>query len=56
MTTANDQQQHTGSAKLTMPSRLITDRRFRYVDHSKTDVRRTFRKARLLMRLQGAAA
>ncbi len=42
--------------KLTLPSRPITDRRFRYIDAAKTDVRRTWRKARLLMRIQGAAA
>lgn len=42
--------------KLTMPSRPLTDPRFRYIDASRTDVRRTWRKARLLMRLQGAAA
>lgn len=42
------------AAKLTMPSRLITDRRFKWRDSAKTDVRRTWRKARLLARLQGA--
>ena len=39
-----------------VPSRHITDRKFRYVNSAKTDVRRTWRKFRLLMRLQGVAA
>lgn len=38
-----------------IPSRHITDRKFRYVNSARTDVRRTFRKFRLLMRLRGAA-
>lgn len=44
------------AAKLTMPSRLITDRRFKWRESAKTDVRRTWRKARLLARLQGVQA
>lgn len=41
------------AAKMTMPSRHITDPRFKWRDSAKTDVRRTWRKARLLARLQG---
>lgn len=44
------------AAKLTMPTRSIMDERFKWRDSSKTDVTRTWRKARLLARLQGAAA
>ena len=39
--------------KVTLPSRPITDRRFRYTDAANTDVRRTWRKARLLLRIRG---
>lgn len=38
------------------PSRHITNPKFRYVSAAHTDVRRTWRKFRLLMRLQRAAA
>lgn len=44
------------AAKLTLPTRSIMDQRFKWRDSSKTDVSRTWRKARLLARLQGAAA
>lgn len=43
-------------ARVTMPSRLITDPKFKWRDSARTDVRRTFRKARLLMALQRSAA
>lgn len=43
-------------AKLTMPTRPIWDPRFKWRDSAKTDVTRTWRKARLLARLQGVAA
>lgn len=46
----------TPAAKITMPSRLCTDPRFKWRDSSKTDVTRTWRKFRLLQRLQGARA
>jgi hypothetical protein len=38
--------------KLTMPSRSVYDRRFRYVNAAHTDVRRTWRKASLFLALQ----
>lgn len=38
--------------KLTMPSRSVYDRRFRYVNAAHTDVRRTWRKAFLFLALQ----
>lgn len=38
------------------PSRHVTSPKFRYVSAAHTDVRRTWRKFRLLMRLQKAAA
>lgn len=34
-----------------LPTRLCTDPKFKYRNASQTDVRRTWRKARLLMRL-----
>lgn len=34
------------------PSRSILDPKFRYTDSAHTDVRKTWRKARLLQRLQ----
>lgn len=34
-----------------LPTRLCTDLKFKYRNASQTDVRRTWRKARLLMRL-----
>lgn len=46
----------TAGCKLTMPSRKVTDRRFRYVEAAKTDVRRTWRKARLYMALNARKA
>lgn len=50
-------QQHApAGAKVTMPSRLVTDPKFKWRDSAKTDVTRTWRKFRLLARLQGAAA
>lgn len=42
--------------KLTTPSRHISNPKFKYVEAAKTDVRRTWRKFRLLQRVQGAAA
>ena len=44
------------TARKIQPTRHITNPKFRYVEAAKTDVRRTWRKFRLLMRLQGAAA
>lgn len=35
------------------PTRPITDPRFRYTNSANTDIRKTFRKARLLQRIQG---
>ena len=43
-------------AKITLPTRLSTHPRFKWRDAAATDVRRTWRKARLLQRLQGALA
>lgn len=40
--------------KTTTPMRPLTDPRFKYVPAALTDVRRTFRKARLLIRIQKA--
>ncbi len=40
-------------AKVTMPTRHITDPKFKWRDSAKTDVTRTWRRARLLARLQG---
>jgi hypothetical protein len=44
--------------QLPKPTRSVTDPRFKYVPASHTDIRRTFRKMRLLLRLQqrGVAA
>ena len=42
----------TTGAKLTMPSRLCTDPKFKWRSAVATDVRRTWRKARLLHALQ----
>jgi hypothetical protein len=44
------------AAKTTMPTRSLLDPRFKWRDSAKTDVTRTWRKARLLARLQGVAA
>lgn len=44
------------TARISQPTRHITDPKFRYVSAAHTDVRRTWRKFRLLMRLQRAAA
>lgn len=44
------------AAKVTMPTRHITHPRFKWRDSAKTDVTRTWRKHRLLARLQGVAA
>lgn len=44
------------TARITMPTRHVTDPKFRYIDSARTDVRRTWRKFRLLMRLRGVAA
>ena len=41
---------------LTMPSRHIKDPKFKYVPAAATDVRRTWRKARLMLRLAKGAA
>jgi len=40
----------------TVPLRLCTDPKFKYRNSSQTDVRRTWRKARLLMLLTNGAA
>ena len=40
-------------AKVTMPSRLCTDPKFKWRCAAATDVTRTWRKFRLLQRLQG---
>lgn len=37
------------------PTRRISDPKFKWRDPSKTDVQRTWRKARLLLRLNGEA-
>jgi hypothetical protein len=50
------QQLAPAGAKVTMPSRLCTDPRFKWYGAASTDVRRTWRKFRLLQRLQGARA
>jgi hypothetical protein len=42
----------TDTPKITMPTRLSTDPKFKYINAASTDVRRTWRKARLLMRIQ----
>ena len=42
--------------RVATPSRHVTSPKFRYVSAAHTDVRRTWRKFRLLMRLQRAAA
>ena len=42
--------------QMSAPTRRITDPKFRYVSSAHTDVRRTWRKFRLLMRLQKAQA
>jgi hypothetical protein len=39
-----------------IPSRLCTDPKFKYFNSSQTDVRRTWRKARLLILLSNGAA
>ena len=44
------------AARMATPTRSLLDPRFKWRDSSKTDVTRTWRKARLLARLQGAAA
>ncbi len=41
-------------AKVTQPSRLCTDPKFKWTCAAATDVARTWRKFRLLQRLQGA--
>lgn len=43
-------------AKVTLPSHHVTHPKFKYVPVAQTDVRRTFRKFRLLARIQGAMA
>lgn len=50
-------QQHAPTgAKVTLPTRLCTDPKFKWRNSASTDVRRTWRKARLLQRLQEALA
>ena len=44
------------AAKAVMPTRSLLDSRFKWRDSAKTDVTRTWRKARLLARLQGGVA
>jgi hypothetical protein len=40
--------------RLTMPTRNVTDPKFRYTPAAKTNVARTWRKFALLLRIQGA--
>lgn len=42
--------------RVTMPSRSVYDRRFRYINAAHTDVRRTWRKAYLFLALQKKGA
>lgn len=42
--------------RVVMPSRRITDPKFKYVCAAATDIRRTFRKARLFYHLAGKRA
>jgi hypothetical protein len=42
-------------SRITYPSRSLSDRRFVYVSAACTDIRRTWRKFRLLARLQQKA-
>ena len=42
--------------RVTVPTRRITNPKFKWRDSAKTDVTRTWRKFRLLQRIQGAAA
>ncbi len=42
--------------RVAIPTRHITDPKFKWRDSAKTDVTRTWRKFRLLQRLQGAQA
>jgi len=44
------------AARMTTPTRSLLDPRFKWRDSSKTDVTRTWRRARLLAKLQGGAA
>ncbi len=44
------------AARVVFPTRQITDPKFKWRDSVKTDVTRTWRKFRLLQRIQGAAA
>ena len=44
------------AARVAMPTRSLLDPRFKWRDSAKTDVTRTWRKARLLAKLQGATA
>jgi hypothetical protein len=46
---------HIPYLKLSTPSRRIDDPKFKYIPAAKTDVRRTWRKARLLIRIQQRA-
>jgi hypothetical protein len=41
--------------RLTMPTRNVTDPKFRYTPAAKTDVARTWRKFALLLRIQQGA-
>lgn len=42
--------------RVAMPSRRITDPKFKYTNAVTTDVRRTFRKVRLYLYLKGKAS
>jgi hypothetical protein len=44
------------ASKAAMPTRSLLDPRFKWRDSAKTDVTRTWRKARLLAKLQGGVA
>ena len=37
------------------PTRHVSNPKFKYINAASTDIKRTFRKARLLMRLSGGA-
>lgn len=46
----------TQAPRVVIPTRQITDPKFKWRDSAKTDVTRTWRKFRLLQRLQGGTA
>lgn len=48
------QQLAPAGAKVTMPTRHVTHPKFQYVPVAQTDIRRTWRKFRLLQRIQAS--